>query len=320
LSIAITDSKVALIRCEDYTPEKVKDALCRQFDLLGSLNKFVKPGDAVLIKPNLIAPKSRSNCTQTDPAVILETAKILKDYGAKPFVGDSPAWGNVFNCIKKLKLEQPLKALGVPVRQLDKPKKYKINGVTVGISSVATDADVIINLPKFKAHQQLTATFAIKNMFGTVSGKYKAYWHFEKGHTQAEFCEFLIEVYKFLSPVITIVDAVNVMEGPGPISGRPRPLGFLIGSEDPIACEAVCAKLVNIDPLSLPMIKKAVRMGLAPADFNNIQILGDSFAGNICTDFEIPPQIPVKFSLFYVFRSICKQILFRIKSVIKPDH
>ena len=115
--------------------------------------------------------------------MILEVARLLKDCGAKPFVADSPAWADTAACARALELIEPLQKLGVPIRQLDDPRKCRLprGGPRVGISSVALDADAIINLPKFKAHQQLTATFAVKNMFGCVSGKHKALWHFRKG-------------------------------------------------------------------------------------------------------------------------------------------
>ncbi|MGD0078718.1 MAG: DUF362 domain-containing protein, partial [Sedimentisphaerales bacterium] len=171
---------VSLTRCIDYKETDVEQAIAQQFSLLGGIERFVKRGDIVLLKPNFIAPKPRHCATQTDPAIIIAIAKLLKDFGCKPFVGDSPAWANVFACAKTLDLEAPLKKLDVPIRQLNKPVKRQIAGVNVGISSLALDADVIINLPKFKSHQQLVATFVVKNMFGCVSGKWKAYWHFAK--------------------------------------------------------------------------------------------------------------------------------------------
>ncbi|MHC4741277.1 MAG: DUF362 domain-containing protein, partial [Planctomycetota bacterium] len=166
------DTKVAVTRCETYEPQAVAEAIKRQFELLGGFEKFVKRGDSVLIKPNFIAPRSRRHATQTHPVVVLELARLLKDFGARPFVGDSPAWSNVFACAKKLKIDKDLQRLGVPVRQLGKPKRCKVSerNHRVGVSSVALEADAIINLPKFKSHQQLVATFAIKNMFGCVTG------------------------------------------------------------------------------------------------------------------------------------------------------
>ncbi len=310
---------VILSRCSDYSLPGIAEAIERQFKLLGGLEKFVSPGDTVLLKPNFIAPRHRRCATQTDPAVILETARLLKDFGARPFVGDSPAWGNVSSCIRKLKLEGPLKKLDVPVKQLNKPVKCKIGTeqTVVGISSAALDADVIINLPKFKAHQQLIATFAVKNMFGAVTGKKKAYWHFARGASSHDFCKFLIEVYRFLNPALTIVDGILAMDGPGPIRGRARKLGVLVGSADPIACELVCARLVKVDANSLPIVQAARGLGFGPSDFEHIEVVGDGLSGLICEDFVIPPQIPVKFSLLRIFKSICKQMLLLAKTSIK---
>jgi len=300
---------VALTRCPDYKESEVAEAIARQFSLLGGIERFVKRGDSVLLKPNFIAPKPRHCATQTDPAIIIETAKMLKDFGAKPFVGDSPAWADIFACAEALELAEPLKKLGIPVRQLDKPVKRQIAGVTVGISSVALEADVIINLPKFKSHQQLVATFAVKNMFGCVSGKWKAYWHFAKGSSEKKFCKMLIEIYKFMAPALTIIDGITVMDGPGPINGRPRPLGWLIGGTDPIALEIVCSKLINLEPERLPIVKTARQIGFGCSNPANIEIIGDAFPKTICTDFILAESIPIRFSLLRVCKSICKQLL-----------
>ncbi len=313
---------VILSRCSDYSPPGIAEALQKQFELLGGLEKFVRPGDTVLLKPNFIAPRSRRHATQTDPAVIIETARLLKDFGARPFVADSPAWSNAFTCVKALKLKEPLKELSVPVKQLDKPKKCRIGAkdTIVGISSVALDADVIINLPKFKSHQQLTATFAVKNMFGCVSGKRKALWHFAKGKNADDFCELLIDIFKFLNPALTIIDAVVAMDGPGPIRGRARPLGWLIGGTDPIACETICAKLIGIEPYDIPIIKTARQMGFGCSDPAKIEIAGDDFPQSICTDFQLPKLVPIGFSLLHVCKSICKQILLLTKAAFKKLH
>ena len=310
----MSESTVALTRCTDYDPVKVSDCLKRHFEILGGIDNFIKAGDSVLIKPNFIAPRSANYATQTHPAIIIELAKLLLDIGAKPFVGDSPAWQNVFACAKKLRLDEPLEKLGVPVKQLDKPKVCTIgNGHTkVSISKVALDADVIINVPKFKSHQQLVATFAVKNMFGCVPGKRKPLWHFRKGGNRHDFCKLLIDIYRHLKPALTIIDAVYVMDGPGPIRGRTRPLGWLISSTDPIACETVCAKLINTAPETFPIIKTAGEINFGCSNIDEISVIGDDYVDDICTDFEPAALIPLRFSLAHVLKSIGKQILLSV--------
>jgi uncharacterized protein (DUF362 family) len=172
-------------------------------------------------------------------------------------------------------------------------------------------------LPKFKTHQQLVATFAVKNMFGCVSGKRKAIWHFLKGGREGDFCRLLIDIYRFVNPAVTIIDAVTVMDGAGPIRGRTRPLGWLIGGTEPMALEIICSKLVNLDPEDLPLVRAARQMGFGSVEGDDIEILGDGLPESPCTDFELPKLIPIRFSLPHVCRSIGKQMVLLGKSAVK---
>jgi uncharacterized protein (DUF362 family) len=303
---------VALVQCNDYDSTRVAGAISRQLDLLGGVEQFVKPGDRVLLKPNFIAPRShRRSAAQTHPAVILAVAKLLTEYGAKPFLADSPAWTNTATCARVLGLTEPLRKLGVPIEELDEPKKRRLGpGLPrVGISTRALEADAIINLPKFKAHQQLTATFAVKNMFGCVSGKQKALWHFKKGADATEFCKLLIGIYQQLAPALTIIDGIVAMEGQGPINGPSKPLGWLIAGIDPVACEIACCRLIDLAPDEVPIIRTAREIGFGCADLDQIGIVGDGWPETPCTDFQMPWLGPIKFSFTHVCRSIIRQIL-----------
>ena len=299
---------VAVARCDNYQADNVKQALARVFSLL-SVENLISRGDKVLLKPNFIAPKPKETAAQTDPAIILAVAQLVKDMGGKPFIGDSPAWGNVTACIDALDLKEPLRRLSVPIKQLNKPHHIKIAGTSIGISSVALEADKIINLPKLKAHQQLIATLAVKNMFGCVSGKKKAFFHFTKGKDPQEFCLMLLELYKTLNPIVTIIDSVVAMEAMGPLRGLPRPLGFILGGQDPISCEAVCCKIINVAPEQMPMIQAAKTIGFGCENLDRINIVGDDYKNFVCRDFQIPPQVSLRFSFAHICRSIGKQII-----------
>jgi len=314
----MTAATVALTRCMGYEAAGLADALRRQFDLLGGLERFVRPGDKVLLKPNLIAPRPPHTAVQTHPAVIIEAARLVKDMGAKPFVGDSPAWGTIWSCAAALGLEDSLAYLGVPIQPLDRPRPCRMaDGRTiVSISSVALDADVVINLPKFKAHGQLMFTFAVKNMFGCVPGKRKPYWHFARGASTERFCELLIDVFQVVNPAVTIIDGIVAMEGQGPIVGRARPLGWLIGGTDPIACEMTCAQLVNVDPDRVPLILAARRRGFGCPSPQAMVLVGDDPALGLCRDFEMADFVPIRFSLPRVVKSIAKGI---VVSLLRPE-
>ena len=302
--------KVSLVKCADYDSQAVRSAILRHFELQGGIESFISRGDKVLIKPNMIAPKPASCATQTDPAVIIELAKILLDFGARPFVGDSPAWANMKACSEAIGIVEPLNKLGVKIKQLGKPvsRRLEHSGAKIGISSVALDADKIINLPKLKTHQQLVATIAVKNMFGCVSGKAKAIWHYRKGATFDDFCTMLIDIYKLLNPAITIVDAVIVMEGPGPISGNPKHLGWLVGAVDPIAAEIICCDLIGVSPEQLPMVATARKIGFGCNNKRDIQIVGDTILPADVVNLAPAKLTPLRFSFPRIIKSIARQI------------
>lgn len=309
----MAETTVALTQCQDYEPSCVAAAIHRQLECLGGLDRFVHSGDTVLLKPNFIAPRSPDqSAAQTHPAVIIEMARLLKDFGAKPIVGDSPAWSNTKICAGKLGLIEPLARLGVPLIDLTDSRKERLapGKPRVYLSSVALDADAIINLPKFKGHQQLTVTFAVKNMFGCVSGKRKALWHFTKGDDETDFCTFLIDIYRRLAPALTLIDGIVAMEGAGPVRGPSKSLGWLIAGTDPIACETVCCHLINLPTERVPIVRTAKALGFGCAQIDRIDIRGDALPANPCKDFEIPDQIPIKFSLPHVCRSVARQIMF----------
>jgi len=307
---------VAAVRLPDYEGGKVADAVGRVFDLAGGVGRYVGRGDKVLIKPNFIVPRPREAAAQTDPAVIVAVAALLKEYGAEPFVGDSPAWGSIGACVRALGLDGPLGRLGVPVRALNRPVFKRIDGSLVGISRAALEADRIINVPKLKAHQQLGATIAVKNMFGCVCGKSKAYWHWARGKSREAFCTMLIEIYRLLGPAYSVIDAVVAMEGQGPIGGTPRQVGFLIGGDDAVACETVCCDLIGLVPEELPILQGARRAGFGCSELSRIEVRGDDYRDARCGDFRFAEQTPLNFTLPRVCRSVCKQVAYHAKGLL----
>jgi uncharacterized protein (DUF362 family) len=309
---------VVLQRCGSYDPQQVYLAIGRQLKLLGGADCFFQKGQRVLIKPNLIVPKGPDVPAQTHPEVIYAMARIVKEAGALPVVGDSPAWSTTAGCLKALGIDERLRELGAEIVNLNQPVRMKIAGANVGISRVALEADAIINLPKLKAHQQLGATFAFKNMYGCMcgmAGKEKAYWHFARGKEVESFCRMIIGIYQKLSPVLNIIDGIVAMEGQGPISGNPRDVGYLIAGTDPAACERVCCDLVGFDPTDLPLLMTAEKMGVGISKDKPINIVGDTFTKPACPDFKPAIQTPLRFTFPRICESAAKQCIILLKSL-----
>jgi len=102
------------------------------------------------------------------------------------------------------------------------------------------------------------------------------------------------------------------MEGAGPIGGSARGLGWLISGTDPIACERVCAQLIDKNPELFPIINAAQTLNYGCTQSENITLKGDSPSEGICSDFQLPELIALRFSLGRVFKSIISGILGRL--------
>ncbi len=309
---------VAVKACATYDPGLVRLAIEQQFQLLGGIRHFIQPAQRILIKPNLIVPKAPDVPAQTHPEVIYAVAAIVKDAGATPVVGDSPAWSNTAGCLRTLGILERLETLGAEVVNLDQPVRMTIENTRVGISRVALEADAIINLPKLKSHQQLGATFAFKNMYGCVcglGGKEKAYWHFARGKEYEPFCRMIVGIYQKLKPVLNIIDGIVAMEGQGPINGGAKQLGYLVAGTDPAACERVCCDLVGFNPADLPLLTTAEKMGVGLSKDEPINIVGDPFAKPACPDFKPAIQTPLRFTFPRICKSIAKQCFILLKGL-----
>jgi uncharacterized protein (DUF362 family) len=103
---------------------------------------------------------------------------MVIEAGGKPFLGDSPAFGSAMGVAKANGYLPLLQELNLPVVEFQ-GKRYETVSKdfnNLRLSKEAMEADAVINIPKLKSHAQLTATMGVKNLFGCVPGKMKAWW------------------------------------------------------------------------------------------------------------------------------------------------
>ena len=136
--------------------------------------------------------------------------------GATPIIGDSPAFGAISKIARRAGLDRFAEEHGIEIIELDSPRRVKTKcgakSFTLTVSGRALDVDAIINIPKLKAHGQLLYTAGVKNMYGCVSGKRKAWRHFQSSDDIEWYTEMLLANYHAVKPTFTIVDAIMAME------------------------------------------------------------------------------------------------------------
>jgi Pyruvate/2-oxoacid:ferredoxin oxidoreductase delta subunit len=165
------------------------------------------------------------------------------------------------------------------------------------VARAACEADAIINLPKLKTHGMTTLTGAVKNLFGCIPGKRKVQWHFNTGVNHALFMRMLVELYAFLEPRLTIMDAVVGMEGNGPGSGDPREIGALLAGRDAVSVDVVSAMLVGVAPAKLPVLQAALEAGIGETKPARITVLGEPLESLAVRNFRLPPRAHLEWRL-----------------------
>lgn len=286
--------EVSLIKATSYEKEEVFTAVEQSINHLGGINKFIKKGQTVALKVNLLMKATPEKCMTTHPSVVEAVAKIVQSAGGKPFIVDSaggPFTEGYINAIYNASgMAEASKNTNTPLNQdytsyeVENPKA-KV-GLKFPIVSAIDKADVIINLTKLKTHSFTGYTNAIKNMFGIIPGLAKVEMH-GKYRDLDTFINFLYDIWEYLDKkvVLNITDAIWGMEGFGPSNGTPKQMNAILASTNPLALDYVATQIMTLIPENTPIIRKGIERGLI-AENPEITILGEKLESMIVKDFK----------------------------------
>ncbi len=303
-------SAVALVECPGYDPDTVYDALSRGVELLGGLDRFVRPGERLLLKPNLLAGEAPEKVVTTHPSVLAACIRLFRKGGAAVCFGDSPGYERPADAADRAGLLEAGVRCGADFvsfsngRRMENPESELVSRFP--IADALSECDGIVNLPKMKTHQLTRITGAVKNLFGCVPGPRKALYHV-RFQDLTDFCTLLVELNLLLRPRLHIMDGVVAMEGNGPRGGDPRPMRTLILSEDPVAVDSVFCSLVAMDPGFVPTNVIGEQRGLGYHQEGRIELVGESLEELVADDFRIVRR-PVSSYPFFAQCGITKKL------------
>jgi uncharacterized protein (DUF362 family) len=307
-------STVSLLKAQSYAIDDVAVNLLQLLEPLGGIEAIVQPGDRVLLKPNLLTGSRPTKECVTRPEIVYGVAELVKAAGGKPFLGDSPAFGSAYGVAKANGYLPWLDKAGIPVQELH-GQRYTTAAsgefAHLRLSKEAMNADVVINLPKVKSHVQLTLTLGVKNLFGCVPGKMKAWWHMEAGKDRDRFGTMLVETARAIAPQLTIVDGIVGHEGNGPSGGEPRALGVLGASRNVFALDRALVAILGVDPAAVPTVAQSQRLGLCP-QLADVEFPLQRPEDLAIADWQLPDQLmPIDFGMPRVMRSTFKHLYIR---------
>ncbi|MBW4518863.1 MAG: DUF362 domain-containing protein [Scytolyngbya sp. HA4215-MV1] len=309
-----SQSSVSLVRAHSYDRAQLRTAVETLLAPLGGMAAFVKPGDRVLLKPNLLTGARPTKECVTRPEVVHCVAQMVQEVGGKPFLGDGPAFGSAAGVAKANGYLPLVQELNLPIVEFH-GKRYETVSASFNhllLSKEAMDADVVINLPKVKSHMQLTMTLGVKNLFGCVPGKMKAWWHMEAGKDSTRFGEMLVETARTIDPDLTILDGIIGHEGNGPSGGEPRPLGLLAAARDVFALDRAVLEILQVDPAIVPTAAASQRLGVC-LDLAAIEFPLLTPWDLQLDDWRLPDTLmPIDFGMPRVLRSTFKHLYIRL--------
>lgn len=293
-------AKVVLKYCPDYTMD-VEQHLREGLAELGGMSAFVKPGQKVLLKVNLLMKKRPEEAVTTHPSVVEAVVRLVQEAGGIPIIGDSPGGPYTVSALQAIYARSGLREVakrtgailnedvGQTTIQYPEGKLAK----SLIVTNCVLDADVVIPLSKLKTHGMMTFTGAVKILFGVIPGLLKAEYHLKMFKVH-DFADLLVDIATWVRPTLSIMDGVVGMEGDGPSAGKPRNIGALILSTDPFALDVVATELIGLKPENVPTIMAARARSLT-SRLNEIQLKGDSRSLWRIQDFLIPKAVSTNF-------------------------
>jgi uncharacterized protein (DUF362 family)/Pyruvate/2-oxoacid:ferredoxin oxidoreductase delta subunit len=289
----MSKSRVSIIHLESYDD---RDAVCAAVHAalapLGGITAFVKPGDRVLLKVNLLAPARPEEAVTTHPEILRAMIREAKSAGASVVrVGDGPGVGTTAENMRACGLEQVCHDEGAEIAVFDAIAPFDNPENTIGkrleLTSHLLDTDVLITLPKLKTHVQMGYSGALKNQYGLIPGTKKAEYHFRLQDRDL-LCDLMIDINRTGKVRLALMDAVYGMEGPGPHGGTPRKIGLVMASADLTALDYIACGIIGLDPDSYPLIQAAKRGNYGTANANAIEVVGCDSPENLrIPDFKL---------------------------------
>lgn len=286
---------VSIVKCQDY--KHAQSCVKRAIDLIGGIKSFVRAGDCVLLKVNLLLPAKPEAAITTHPKIVESVIKLIKAQNAEPWVGDSSGGQGLtmkafeVSGIKAVCEKYDARIINFDtskVRKIEIPKGKIINEIHV--SSALFDADCVICMPKLKTHALTLYTGAIKNLYGTIPGGRKSLIHAITGSDANRFANALVDIYSQLPIRLNLMDGIVGMEGIGPNHGKPIKSGVILAGPRALELDAVSSAIMGFNPYDIPMLKIASERGFGTIDIDKISILGERL-DDVKTNFKKPLRI-----------------------------
>jgi uncharacterized protein (DUF362 family) len=241
---------------------------------LGGIERFVKKGDDVIVKPNIcVAFHTPEYAATTNPEVVATLVTLCLGAGAKRVrVMDFPFGGTAEQAYARSGIGEAVRTAGGQMELMANMKYREVNipgGIDIKKWSVygdALDADVLIDVPIAKHHSMARLTLGMKNLMGLIENR---------GQFHSNLGQRVADLTSLIRPQLTVIDAVRILMNHGPTGGDLNDVKLtntIIASADIVAADAYGATLFGLTGNDIPIIRSAAQMGLGTMDLKNVNV------------------------------------------------
>lgn len=271
-AVAAQDAAPDLVAVRGGEPAQLLDAALAA---VGGIGKFVKPGQTVVIKPNIGWNRTPEDAADTNPDLVGHLVKLCLQAGAKSVqVFDHTCDKDWKSCYQLSGIAPAVEKAGgtmicgnmestyLPV-QIPTAKVLR----TAKIFRAVRECDVLINVPILKNHGGTKYTGALKNLMGTI-------WDRPAMH-RLGVQQAIADWAGVRKPDLNILDAYRAMQTGGPRGNRASvilPLKSLLLSTDIVAIDAAGVRMLGIDPELATHIQLAAEQKLGQPDLAKVNI------------------------------------------------
>jgi uncharacterized protein (DUF362 family) len=241
--------------------------------MLGGMKRFVKPGQSVVVKPNILTAREPQYGVTTNPAAVAAVVKMCWDAGAKSVtVFDRPT-SPALQAYTVSGIQDAVRQAGGDMKLLSDRDFERIaipQGRVLTSWPLLTDifdADVMINMPCGKTHGLAGLTLSMKNLMGTMGGT--------RGLIHQEFTQKIVDTNSLIKPELIVLDAYRLLFRNGPTGGGMQDVKMgrtCVAGTNAVSVDAFGATLFGMKPTDLDYVATAAEQGLGVADLSKLRI------------------------------------------------
>ena len=242
-------------------------------DALGGMERFVKKGAVVVVKPNIGWDRTPEQAANTNPAVVAALVELCYKAGASRVNVFDVTCNDARRCYENSGIQKAAKDKGAQVYFPDNwnvvkakfPYETPMQGWTLLRDAVV--CDTFINVPILKHHGLTGLTLSMKNLMGVCTGI--------RGLMHVDIGPKLVDLTDFINPELTVIDATRMLTNHGPSGGNLEDvvsLDKVFATIDPVLADTFACQMVKKDPMSVSYLKEAARRNFGLSDMTKARV------------------------------------------------